>query len=265
MNSETVNHSENNVIIDNSDTFCQTMGWLGLNDSRDSWSENSNISVNIDQSDGNISLPESYSSSSVIQDPGYNRVNGSAIPVVISQGRHPTSHSERLLPVRKTIGKCEKAASALNLPIVMNLNARSIYNKINEFQDVVTQYEVDLIMMSETWERENLKLSEILKLDNYQVVTNVVQRRNRGGKSAIIVNTDKYYIKELCPDPITVPIGVEVVWAMLLPKYNRNNKHNINNIAVASIYSKPRSRKKRVLLDHIAAVSYTHLTLPTKA
>ena len=98
----------------------------------------------------------------------------------------------------------------------------------------------------------NLKLSEILKLDNYQVVTNVVQRSNRGGKSAVIVNTDKYYVKELCPDPITVPIGVEVVWAMLLPKYNRNNKHNINNIAVASIYSKPRSRKKKVLLDHIA-------------
>ena len=84
-------------------------------------------------------------------------------------------------------------------------------------------------------------------------MTNIVQRQNVGGKPAIIVNKEKFYVRPLCPDPITVPIGVEIVWALLTPKVNqRNQKHPIKYIAVASVYSKPNSRKKTLLLDHIA-------------
>ena len=123
---------------------------------------------------------------------------------------------------------------------------------------MIEQYEVDLCLMSESWERDNLTLRDIITLENYDILTNVVQRSGTGGKPAIIVNNDKFYIKPLCPDPITVPIGIEIVWALLTPKDQGSRKYKINNIAVASIYSKPRSRKKTVLLDHIAE-SYNYL------
>lgn len=152
-----------------------------------------------------------------------------------------------------TIKRSNKAVAALNLPTVVNLNPRSVYNKVNEFHDMMDQYEVDLCLMSESWERDNLSLREIITLENFDVVTNVVQRQNVGGKPAIIVNSNKYFVQPLCPEPITVPVGLEIVWVLLTPKDCQSNRsHNIKKIAAASIYSKPNSRKKTLLLDHIA-------------
>jgi hypothetical protein len=47
-----------------------------------------------------------------------------------------------------------KTFQALSLPKVLNLNLRSIYNKLEEFSTFVKEEEVDLICMSESWERE---------------------------------------------------------------------------------------------------------------
>ena len=43
----------------------------------------------------------------------------------------------------------------------MNLNPRSVYNKIDEFHTFVEQEEVDVVFMSESWERNNLTLEKI--------------------------------------------------------------------------------------------------------
>ena len=56
--------------------------------------------------------------------------------------------------VLRQIKKSDKALAAVNLPTVVNLNPRSVYNKISEFHDMVEQYDVDLVLMSESWERE---------------------------------------------------------------------------------------------------------------
>ena len=60
-----------------------------------------------------------------------------------------------------------------------------------------------------------------------------------------------FYIKELCPDVITVPIGVEVVWALLTPR-NRQTGSKIKQIAVASVYYRSTQTKKADFVDHIA-------------
>ena len=70
---------------------------------------------------------------------------------------------------------------SLELPVVMNINPRSIYNKTEEFQILIEQYQADLIFISESWERANLPLEEILKLDNFQIISNVKQRDFKGG------------------------------------------------------------------------------------
>ena len=134
----------------------------------------------------------------------------------------------------------------------MNINPRSIYNKTDDFKLLLDQYDADVICMSESWERENLSLEELLNLENYKVITNVVQREFRGGKPAILVNENKYHVKELCPDPITVPVGVECVWALVTPRHV-TARSQIHHIAVASMYYRgPKSTKKEELFDHVA-------------
>ena len=50
---------------------------------------------------------------------------------------------------------------------------------------------------------------------------------------------------------VSIPYGVEITWALLTPK-QISPTSIIKRIVVASIYSKPDSRKKTLLLDHIA-------------
>ena len=137
------------------------------------------------------------------------------------------------------------------LPSVMNINPRSIYNKYEEFPLLLEQYSADVICMSESWSRDNKPLEELLDLPNYQIISNVKQREFKGGKPAIFVNENKYIVKRLCPDIITVPIGVEAVWALVTPKKQSCNKFKY--IAVCSVYYRgPKSTKKKKLFDHIA-------------
>ena len=157
--------------------------------------------------------------------------------------------SKNLIVVKRS----NKVIQALSLPRVLNINPRSIYNKSEEFVTFVKEEEVDLICMSESWEREELTLDEIIVIDDYDVISNVHQRVGKGGRPAIIVNKKQMLVENLTNTVVDIPWGVEVVWAALTPK-NVTNASNIQKIIVASIYSKPNSRKKTVLLDHIAQV-----------
>ena len=50
---------------------------------------------------------------------------------------------------------------ALSLPILCNMNPRSVYKKIEEFHEFVKEEEIDILFMSESWERVNLTLDQI--------------------------------------------------------------------------------------------------------
>ena len=139
------------------------------------------------------------------------------------------------------------------MPKVLNLNPRSIYNKKKEFVTFVTEEDIDLICISESWEKENLRLDKVIKIENYSVISNVFQRRGQGGRPAIIANKEKFTVENLTQTAIEIPWGIEVVWAILTPK-NVSNASKIQKIVVGSIYSKPASRKKSVFLDHISQV-----------
>ena len=107
--------------------------------------------------------------------------------------------------------------------------------------------------MSESWERESESLDKIIQLEDYQIISNVHQRLGRGGRPALIINTLKYHVDNLTNTSISIPWGIEITWAMLTPK-QATSKSIVQKIAVASIYSKPNSKKKTLLLDHIAEV-----------
>ena len=199
-----------------------------------------NFESDICQLDGNTSFLSDYSE------------NASQIPVHISRYRKSIKlPSEIRRPVRKTIKRNNLVLQSVNLPVIMNINPRSIYNKSEEFSLLLEQYSADIICMSESWERENLSLDQLLQLDNYEIISNVKQREFKGGKPAILVDTSKYIVKRICPDPITVPVGVEAVWCLVTPKRMSSNKFKY--IAVCSMYYRgPKSTKKKELFDHIA-------------
>ena len=133
----------------------------------------------------------------------------------------------------------------------MNVNPRSIYNKAEEFKNFVNEELVDVVTMSESWERVEDPLDNLIKLPNHTVISNPHQRKGAGGRPALIINHKKYNIKNLTQSLIEIPWGVEATWALISPK-EKTSDSLIKWIAVCSLYSKPNSRKKALLLDHIS-------------
>ena len=101
--------------------------------------------------------------------------------------------------------------------------------------------------MSESWEREEYTLDKALEMTDYEVISNVHQRIGKGGRPAIIANKQLFDVENLTNTLINIPWGIEIVWAVLTPK-NIDNTSSIQKIAVASIYSKPDSRKKTLIV-----------------
>ena len=139
----------------------------------------------------------------------------------------------------------------MDLPTLCNINPRSVYNKIDEFNTFIKEEDVDVAFLSESWEREYLTLDKIIKLEDHTVISNVNQRTGKGGRPAIIANKKKYQIQNLTNTLIQIPWGVEAVWCILTPK---NVKHDskIQKIACCALYCKPNSKRKTLLLDHIS-------------
>ena len=104
--------------------------------------------------------------------------------------------------------------------------------------------------ISESWEREDETIEAILNDDELSVISNPYQRKGRGGRPIIIVNNAKYNVEKL---DIPCPWGVEMVWAILSIK-KATSVSKIQKVVIGSFYSKPASRKKQVLLDHISDV-----------
>ena len=146
-----------------------------------------------------------------------------------------------------------KVNQALNLPVICNINPRSIYNKQNEFETFVEEENCDLILMSESWERDYLTLDQLIHLPNHTIISNVNQRRGTGGRPAIFANNQKFNVENITNTLIQVPWGVEAIWCILSPK-NTTNDSEIQRIVCCALYSKPDSRKKSLLLDHISEV-----------
>ena len=158
-----------------------------------------------------------------------------------------SKHMRNLIVIKRS----NKVVQALNLQKLMNLNPRSAMNKVEELKTFIEEEEIDCAFISESHDREDKKLEDHFELEDFTVISNIYQRNEKGGRPAIIVNNKKYNIQNHTNSEIEIPWGVEVTWALLTPK-EVSNDSIIQNIVLGSIYSKPKSKKKSVLLDHIA-------------
>ena len=124
------------------------------------------------QIDGNDSfLAESSNESSFVYTSLHNM---QTIPVHVSQSRPPVVRNEKRKRFIKTIQRNNSLIYACSLPTVINLNPRSLYNKTDEFHTIVSEYGADVICVSESWDRDSLPLKDIIKLENFKVITNVL-------------------------------------------------------------------------------------------
>ena len=206
----------------------------------------SSLISDIYQVDGNISLD----SSTISEDSSFSsQPDTGSIPVIITRCR-PAKPNVQSRKTANTVIICQnkKVFTATQLPTVINLNPRSVYNKRNEFKDMMKQLDVDICCMSESWDKKKFDLEKVIQMDGYQIVKNVLQREGNGGKPALIIKKDKFFVKELSPSVITVPPTVEASWALLTPKIQLNAE--VKHIAVASVYYAKRT-KRRDFIDHI--------------
>ena len=116
----------------------------------------------------------------------------------------------------------------------MNVNPRSLYNKVEDFHTFVEVDDIDCIFMSESWEIPDQPLEDIIKLPDHQ-------RKGVGGRPALFINQKKFYVKNVTQSLIKIPWGTEAVWAVITSKgLTKESKR----IALCSFYSKPDSNVK---------------------
>ena len=113
---------------------------------------------------------------------------------------------------------------------MLNVNPRSIYNKVENLKTYITENNVDLVCVSESWARKSQPIEDVLKMDNYTVICNPNLRRQIGGTPAIIVNSSKFIVD--IPD-ITPPWGAEIVWCVLTLK-NTTTASLVKRLVVGS-------------------------------
>ena len=164
----------------------------------------------------------------------------------------PPKPNDGKVSVKKTSkNTTNKVKEALALPTCMNLNPRSIYNKSREFITLIKEESVHCVFLSESWERPEFDLSDLIDIEGFTVISNPHQRKGQGGRPALIISKEHYHVRNLTNSLIEIPWGCEATWAMLTPK-NVTNASRIQKKALCSMYSKPDSRNKTKLLDHIA-------------
>ena len=139
------------------------------------------------QCDGNVTFQTSSPSQNEQSSPSKNEQFN--IPTIVTSGRtdlpsYKLKQTQCRKPNLKTIKRSNKISEASNLPIVLNLNPRSLYQKLDEFQTLIEQTDAGVCCISERWDRSHVPggrlLSDLIDIDGYQLVQNVVQRRRKG-------------------------------------------------------------------------------------
>ena len=99
----------------------------------------------------------------------------------------------------------------------MMLTSRSLYNKVDKFKDLY-QLGPDLILVSETWERQRKQLKEIIATSQFSTTSYHREGNCVGAGCAIVYNQTRFNVQNL---NIEAAPGVEAVWALLTPKVSQ--------------------------------------------
>ena len=153
------------------------------------------------------------------------------------------------IPIKLDVISSEQVQPS-HLPLCMMLNARSLYNKRDNFKNLLYQIGPDLAIVSETWERQRQSLDNLLSSEQFKIVSfkrNKVNNRQPGGGCALVYNDNRFKVTQIDLKP---PDGVEACWALFSP-LNVTPHHKVKKLVTASIYVSPRSHFKDETVEHI--------------
>ena len=145
-----------------------------------------------------------------------------------------------------------------SLPLGIVCNARSLYNKVDNFRRLLKEIGPDYALVSETfeWEGRRVSLKQLLEGSNYKVLS-YKRPRNRngtchtGGGAAIVYNETRFRVEKLAFENEE---GVETVFAIFTPHNFDHHLQKLKRICIGSIYIPPRSKYKQETLDQIIQV-----------
>ena len=137
-----------------------------------------------------------------------------------------------------------------SLPLVMMTNARSLYNKIENFKKWLLEIFPDCAVISESWECEGRRksLEDLLASTPYRVHSYRRPRGRTGGCCAVIYNESKFKVEKI---NVNIEEGIETVWVMMTPRILDHKLQNVKRVCIGSIYIAPRSEFKSETMSHI--------------
>ena len=168
------------------------------------------------------------------------------LAVLVPAAAQPPAGQPLLLEVDET-GRMVLPAS---LPLVMVTNARSLYNKVDNFIKWLLEIFPDCAIISETWEYEGRRtsLEDFLANTPYKVHSYRRPQGRTGGCCAIVFNESRFKVEKV---NVNVQEGIESVWVIMTPKILDHKLQRIKRICVSSIYIAPRSAMKSETMSHI--------------
>ena len=158
-----------------------------------------------------------------------------------------------------TLVQC--SSTNINLPRIYFTNARSIFPKLKSLAEKLQNYSIDIAQISETWQdihkqEHNDKIDILENRLGYKWYSYARPKYKDdgqmfgGGGSAILINQRTFLSSEI--KEIAVPKNLEIVWVKVVPKH----KMRVKVFIICGIYSKPSSKTKTILNDHIATNYY---------
>ena len=140
------------------------------------------------------------------------------------------------------------------LPLCLVLNARSVQNKAGSLRELLMRICPDLCLISESWESEQRRLSAVLEHTQYRYISYYRKSKSPGGGCAILFNESRFAVTQ--PE-IEIPNGVEIAWALFVPKSSSATILKVKRIIVGSVYISPKSRYKAETIEHIIQTIHT--------
>ena len=158
-----------------------------------------------------------------------------------------------------TLVQC--SSTNINLPRIYFTIARSIFPKLKDLAEKLQNNSIDIAQISETWQdihkqEHNDKIDILENRLGYKWYSYARPKykddgqMSGGGGSAILINQRTFLSSEI--RDISVPKNLEIVWVKVVPKH----KMRVKVFIICGIYSKPSSKTKTILNDHIATNYY---------
>ena len=70
---------------------------------------------------------------------------------------------------------------------MLDINPWLLYKCTKEFKIIIEQYNIDMEGITESWSRDSLPLDEVIIIENFKIVTNIVRCQKRGGSPTLVI------------------------------------------------------------------------------